>query len=271
MLGNIGKMAISAVFGVSMAMAASTMAMAEDLEGILAKKKIVIGVQNDVPPYSQIDENNKPIGLDIDVATEIAKRLDVDLELAVLTGANRVPYLISNRVDAVIATIGITPERREAIGFTRPYLVFRTVMVAPESNPVTSNETIGKSRVGVTRGTMMDPLITKGAPAGTNIQRFDDDATTAVALVTGQVDMIPTGESIVMEIIRQNPDRNLEIKYVMASTYAGIGVNKSNAALIERLDQVVTEMEADGTLGAIYKKWIGNDMPELPKSVDEIE
>ncbi len=65
-------------------------------------------------------------------------------------------------------------------------------MVAPKDLDVTSNETIGDRVVGVTRGTMMDPLITNGAPAGTNIQRFDDDATTSVALVTGQVDMIPT-------------------------------------------------------------------------------
>ncbi|WP_283179477.1 transporter substrate-binding domain-containing protein [Gemmobacter sp. 24YEA27] len=73
-----------------------------------------------------------------------------------------------------------------------------------------------------------------------------------------------------MEVIRQNPARNLEIKYVMASTYAGIGVNKDNTALVEKLDEVITAMEADGSLGAIYLKWIGNEMPDLPKSLDEL-
>ncbi|MBJ2152749.1 transporter substrate-binding domain-containing protein [Paracoccus sp. IB05] len=269
MIRQFSRVAAGAMIGLGLVLGAG-MAAAEDLPAILEKKKIVIGVQNDLPPYSLIGDANQPVGLDIDVAEEIGKRLGVDVELVVLTGANRVPYLISNRVDAVVATIGITPERREAIGFTRPYLVFRTVMVAPKDLDVTSNETIGDRVVGVTRGTMMDPLITNGAPAGTNIQRFDDDATTSVALVTGQVDMIPTGEAIVMEVIRQNPARNLEIKYVMASTYAGIGVNKDNTALVEKLDEVVTAMEADGSLGAIYLKWIGNEMPDLPKSLDEL-
>lgn len=238
---------------------------ASGLPEILDKKKIVIGVQNDLPPYSLIGEDNEPIGLDIDVAKELAKRLGVEVELVVLTGANRVPYLLSNRVDAVVATIGITPDRRAAIGFTRPYLVFRTVMVAPKDNPVTSNETIGKFVVGVTRGTMMDPLITNAAPAGTTIMRYDDDATTSVALVTGQVDMIPTGEAIA-----QNPDRNLEIKYVMASTYAGIGTNKDNVALTEKLNEIIDGMISDGSLNTIYKQWIGSDMPEIPAKLDDV-
>lgn len=269
MFAKIGSHITNIVCGAALSVGA-TMVGASSLEEILANKKIVIGVQNDVPPYSLIGDDNQPIGLDIDVAKEISKRLGVEANLTVLTGANRVPYLISNRVDAVVATIGITPERRAAIGFTRPYLVFRTVMVGAEDNPVVSDDTIGDSTVGVTRGTMMDPLITNAAPAGTRIMRFDDDATTAVALATGQVDMIPTGEAIAMEIIKQNPSRPLAIKYVMASTYAGIGLNQNNHALTQKLNEIISNMENDGTLGAIFEKWIGAKMPNLPDSLEQV-
>ena len=245
-------------------------AVAADLDEILDRGKIIIGVQNDVPPYSAIGDNNEPIGYDIDVAKLIAERLDVELEMVVLTGANRVPYLLSNRVDAVVATIGITPERQEAIDFTRPYLVFQTVMLAPQDVDVTSADDIGPYRVGVTRGTMMDPLVTNAAPAGTNIMRFDDDATTAVALATGQVDMVPTGELIARAIAEQNPDRNLESKFVMASTYAGIGVGKESPALRDRLNEVIGDTLEDGSLSALYETWLGGELPELPESVDQL-
>ena len=245
-------------------------ASAADLGEILERKKIVIGVQNDVPPYSAIGDNNEPIGYDIDVAHLVAERLGVDLEMVVLTGANRVPYLLSDRVDAVIATIGITPERRKAIDFTRPYLVFQTVMLAPESIDVSSADGIGSYTVGVTRGTMMYPLVTKAAPAGTNIMRFDDDATTAVALATGQVDMVPTGELIARAIAEQNPNAKLEPKFVMASTYAGIGVSKDSPELRDRLNDVIEKTLDDGSLSAIYSKWLGGDLPELPASVDDL-
>ncbi len=248
----------------------ATPTFAADLDEILARKKIIVGVQNDVPPYSAIDDNNEPVGYDIDVARLLAERLGVDLELVVLTGANRVPYLLSNRVDAVVATIGITPERRKAIDFTRPYLVFQTVMLAPESVKISSADDIGAYRVGVTRGTMMDPLVTNAAPTGTNIMRFDDDATSAVALATDQVDMVPTGELIARAIIEQNPDRHLEIKFVMASTYAGIGVSKDSPALRDRLNEVIAETLADGALPSLYETWLGGALPDLPASVDEV-
>ena len=122
MMGIARSTLVGALLGLSVLAAAP--ASAASLDEIMSKGSIVIGVQNDLPPYSLIDENNEPVGYDIEVAQQLAERLGVDLELVVLTPANRVPYLISNRVDAVVATIGITPERREAIGFTRPYLVF---------------------------------------------------------------------------------------------------------------------------------------------------
>ena len=248
----------------------ATPSSAADLDEVIARNKIIIGVQNDVPPYSAIGDNNEPIGYDIDVAKLLAERLGVNVELVVLTGANRVPYLLSNRVDAVVATIGITPERRKAIDFTRPYLVFRTEMLAPKDIKTTTADDIGAYRVGVTRGTMMDPLVTKAAPAGTNIMRFDDDATTATALATGQVDMVPTGELIARAIAEQNPDRNLEIKFVMASTYAGVGVSKDSPALRDRLNEVIAQTLADGSLSKLYKTWLGGALPELPASVDEV-
>ena len=249
--------------------AASSPARARDLPEILSSRKVIIGVQTDAPPYSLIGDDNQPAGLDIDVAREIGRRLDVPVELLPLTGANRVAYLMSNRVDVVVASLGISPERRAVIGFTRPYLVLRFVMLASKDNPVTSSGTIGNSVVGVTRGTLQDPLITKAAPPGTRIVRYDDDATVAVALATGQIAMMPTGEPVAREIMRQNPSRNFEIKYVLGGLYAGIGVNKDSVALLGRLNEIVSAMDTDGTLGRIFKKWVGSDLPPLPQKLDD--
>src|ERR1700738_3899416 len=74
------------------------------LDRILSAKKIVIAVQNDVPPYSLGNKDNQLDGFDIDVAKAIAKDLGVELELQVVTGANRIPALLSGRADMVIAT-----------------------------------------------------------------------------------------------------------------------------------------------------------------------
>lgn len=135
MMGIARSTLVGALLGLSVLAAAP--ASAASLDEIMSKGSIVIGVQNDLPPYSLIDENNEPVGYDIEVAQQLAERLGVDLELVVLTPANRVPYLISNRVDAVVATMGSLRSdakrlaSRALILYSRPSWSHRRIIPSP--------------------------------------------------------------------------------------------------------------------------------------------
>src|ERR1700688_2368656 len=89
----------------------STAAKADELDDILKRKKIMIAVQTDLPPYDTLDANNQPVGYDIDVAKRIASYLGVELEMVIVSGANRIPSLVSGKVDMVVATLSPTPQR----------------------------------------------------------------------------------------------------------------------------------------------------------------
>jgi polar amino acid transport system substrate-binding protein len=69
-------------------------------------------VLTDYPPFGGTDAHQKPAGYDADVAVLMAKSLGVQLELVPVTGPNRIPYLLTNKIDVLIATFGITAERR---------------------------------------------------------------------------------------------------------------------------------------------------------------
>jgi polar amino acid transport system substrate-binding protein len=84
---------------------------AADLQEILAAGKVRIGVPVDVPPFGFVGKSNEPVGLDVDVANMIGKALGVEVELQQITGANRIPYLVTDRLDMVISAMGATPER----------------------------------------------------------------------------------------------------------------------------------------------------------------
>ena len=96
-------------------------ANAADLQKILSAGTVRIGVPIDVPPFGSVDAKNEPVGLDVDMANKIAEALGVKVELQQITGANRVPYLVTDRLDIVIAAMGATPERAQQIAFTSPY------------------------------------------------------------------------------------------------------------------------------------------------------
>ena len=75
---------------------------------IKARGKLIVGVLTDYPPFGGTDAEQKPAGYDADVAALMAKKLGVSLELVPVTGPNRIPYLLTNKVDLLIATFGIT-------------------------------------------------------------------------------------------------------------------------------------------------------------------
>ncbi|RYE73191.1 MAG: transporter substrate-binding domain-containing protein, partial [Hyphomicrobiales bacterium] len=102
-LAGLAAMAIAA-FG-------TVEAKADKLQDILSKGVVRIGVPLDAPPFGSQDANRKAVGFDIELAEMVAKGLGVKLEMQQITGANRIPFLLTDKVDIVISVMGLSPER----------------------------------------------------------------------------------------------------------------------------------------------------------------
>ena len=87
---------------------------------IKARGKVIIGVKNDYQPWAYIDINNQLAGFEIDLAQLIAKKLGVELQLAVVNSSNRIAKLLNGEIDIILATMGDTSARREQVGIIDP-------------------------------------------------------------------------------------------------------------------------------------------------------
>jgi polar amino acid transport system substrate-binding protein len=246
------------------ATAAVAPARADQLDDILKRKKVLIAVQTDVPPYSELGPDNKPAGYDIDVATKIAADLGVEPELVIVSGANRIPTLLAGKADLVIATLGITPQRAQVVALSSPYVSFDQYVIAPKDKAVKSIEDLKGVRVGVTRGTLQDDQVTRRAPKGTQIMRFEDDATTIQALLSGQIDATAFGKIVTDDLIKKNPSANLENKFELFAVAASIGVRRNEPDLLRWVNTWVFFHKQDGWLDETHKKWLGEALPSLP-------
>ncbi len=93
--------------------------------------------------------------------------------------------------------------------------------------------------------------------------RYEDDATTAQAFVSGQVDLFTTAELLLAPIAARNPSRQLELKFVIETHKLAIGVKQGEPRLLQTVsDWVKTNLE-NGKLNEIYKKYHGNDLPDV--------
>ena len=193
----------------------------------------------------------------------VAKELGVELELQQITGINRIPFLMTDKVDIVIAIMGATPERAKQIMFTSPYASLYIGVFGPKDLAVTSADTIGDHSVGVPRGTTQDISVSEMAPDA-NIVRFEDDATTAAAFLSGQVDLFGTANILVQDMVRKDPSLDLVNKFVIRTSPAHMGVRHGEFNLLRWLDTFIFYSKMNGSLEELHQKWLGEDMKPLP-------
>ena len=202
------------------------------IKEIKAKGTLTIGALVDYPPFGLLDSSGKAVGYDPDLAKEFADSLGVKLTILPVTSANRVQYLLSGQVDGLFASLGIIPDRMKVVDFSEPYSGSVLAVYGDKGVKVSTAADLSGKTIGVTRGTIQDTAVTKIAPKDTNIQRYDDDASSAQALMSGQVPLLGVADVNIAEIDKIAPDR-------------------------------FDKKKADGSLAALYQKWMQRPIPEF--------
>lgn len=238
-------------------------AKADKLQDILSKGVVRIGVPLDAPPFGSQDANRKPVGFDIELAEMVAKGLGVKLEMQQITGANRIPFLLTDKVDIVISVMGLSPERARQIQFTAPYANTFLAVYGAKSANVTSPETLGSNRVAAAKGTTQELAITESAPKA-NVMRTEDDATAAAAYITGQADLLATNSIVAQALAKQNPNKEFERKFVIRRSPAHMGVQMDQHNLVRWLDSFIFYASMNGELDRLHKKYLDMPMDPLP-------
>jgi polar amino acid transport system substrate-binding protein len=247
------------------ALLAATGAQAQSaLDDVLKAKKITIAIPTDFPPYGFVGTDLKPQGLDIDMANYIAMKLGVAIELAPVTSANRIAYLQTKKADLVISTLGKNPEREKVIDFTAAYSPFFQAVFAAKSMNVKSFADLAGKSIGVTRGAIEDQELTKLAPAGTDVKRFEDNNATVSAFVSGQTQLIATGASVAGNMMAKNPQLGTEYKLLLKDSPNFIGVGKGEDKLRLKVNEIIAEGKKSGDIDKMAVKWLGRPAGDLP-------
>ncbi|NML48540.1 transporter substrate-binding domain-containing protein [Ramlibacter sp. G-1-2-2] len=234
------------------------------LDDVLKAKEIKIAIPTDFPPYGFVGTDLKPQGLDIDTANYIAAKLGVKVELLPVTTANRIAYLQTKKADLVISTLGKNPEREKVIDFTVAYSPFFIAVFAPKSVAVKSPGDLAGKSISVTRGSVDDMELTKVAPAGTELRRFEDNNATVSAYVAGQVQTLATSAQVAGAMMAKNPQLGTEFKFVLKDSPNYIGVGKGEDKLREKVNEILLEGRRNGDIDKMALKWLGRPAGELP-------
>ena len=236
---------------------------AQTLEELKKKGEITIGLLVDFPPYGTTNAQNQPDGYDADVAKLLGKDLGLKVNLVPVTGPNRIPFLLTNKLDLLVASLAITPERAKQVQFSTPYAAATIVLFGAAKTPIKSAADLKGLRVGVARASTQDVAVTKAAPEGTEIRRFDDDASAMQALLSGQVDAIGCSVTVAAQINKRAPAGAFDVKFNLLQQAMGMAMRPNQAELLKVVNEFVARNTANGELNKLYRKWLETDLPKL--------
>ncbi|MBZ0147544.1 MAG: transporter substrate-binding domain-containing protein [Pseudorhodoplanes sp.] len=236
-------------------------AKADALDDIMKAKVIKVAVPQDFAPFGSAGPDLKPVGYDIDMANLIGKELGVKVEIIPVTSANRIPYLQTRKADLVISSLGKNAEREKVIDFSAAYAPFFSGVYGTKAIAVTKMEDLAGKTVGATRGAIEEQEVSKMAPSTATIKRYEDNNATISAFISGQVDLIATGNVIAAAIAEKSTARPPVVKFVIKDSPCYVGLNKNEPKLMAKVNEIIAKAKKSGELTKISEKWLKAPLP----------
>ena len=232
------------------------------LQNDRASNTITWGVKADTKLFGLMDvKDNQVKGFDVDIAKAITKRIlgkNGKAKFAQVTSQTRISILKNGNIDAIIATMTITPERKKQVDFSNSYFDAGQSLLVKDGSKIKSVKDLNKSGtkvLGVT-GANSVANIKKFAPKA-RVLELSDYAQAMTALKSGQGAALTTDNGILYGMATQNPGYKVVGGAFTKEPY-GIAINKGQGDFKTEVNKALKEIEADGTYNRILKKWFGN-------------
>ena len=232
------------------------------LKKVLDRKILRVGILGDFPKWSYLDDKNNYIGYDPSIAKLMADALGVKLELVETGTAGRIPFLLTGKIDIIIAGFGYSPERAKSVAYSKPYAGEVLLLVAPKNVNIKSPKDTAGKKVAVARGTTSDRVFTKKAAPGTKILRFEEVIDCFLALEQGKVDAVANGGlGYDTEQVKKHPQ--WEIKGPYGAEYARLGLKLGDQVWINWVNLFINHLGKKYILSDNHQEWFGVPLPEF--------
>lgn len=258
--------AASAVFGVAM-LGLPAGASARTLDEVIASKKIVIGVNPTLPPLGIFNDKNEIDGFDVDVANKIGEVLGVKTEIVQVGSPDRIPFVSSGKIDAVLGAMTITPERQKVIDFTVPVHTEVLGVLTTKSKPYKDWMELNDPAIKLVevRGATPVKLVQEKLPKA-QLLLLDNYPDAVRAIAQGRADAMIDVMDFMTEHTRKHKVDWRIVDAPIEVYFCAIGVQKGNDALREKLNGAIKQLHANGYIDERWKKWFGGPMLHDPRT-----
>ncbi len=233
------------------------------VSAIKGRGVFVLGLDDSFPPLGFRSDDNEIVGYDIDLAKEVAKRLGVDFRAQPIDWDAKEMELETGKIDCIWNGFTITEDRKNALSFTEAYLNNDQVLVVRADSGINSLAGAKDKIIGIQSGSSAQEAVNDNAAFASSISElimFKDNITALNDLDIGGVDGVVMDSVVANYSIAQTKKPFVVIEEPLAKEGYGIGFRKTEPELRDEVWNILLEMQKDGTVEAIGKKWFGKDI-----------
>lgn len=221
------------------------------------------GVRCDQPPYGYQDSNGDFAGVEVEMSRQIAEWAlgsRDKVSFTCVTAENRVPQLLGRKVDMLIATLGVTPERQRVIDFTTPYRWGASDVLVRKDSGIDSIAALRGKTLATLKGSVQAKWFEDHEPEVKTL-RMNSAADALQTFRQGRVDAY-THDAATLVVVTAHDDGVRLVDEPFQISDAAIGVRKNETQWRDYLSAAVARMHEEH----LFRPWVERLVPENIRS-----
>ncbi len=224
--------------------------------GVFAEGSIKFATNPEFPPFEFISAEgvlNEYDGIDMAIVAKLGEVLDMDVSMESLEFDSLLIALDQGQIDAVIAGMTVTDERKEAVNFTTPYYKATQVMIVKEDSDIATAADMADKKICVIQGYTGETVVNE---MGYKYEAFKKGTEAIMELMNGKCDVVVLDSATASNYVNDNEGiKIVEDPEAFDSEEYAIAINKNNEELLVAVHQAIVKMLEDGTIGDIIAQY----------------
>lgn len=234
-----------------------------------SSKTLTVAVEPVYAPFEFKAANGEIQGFDIDMIRAIGEAAGFQVKFESIAFDGMIPALQVGAVDAAVGAMTITPERAQAVAFSRPYFKAGLAIATPKSEQgIRSLEDLEGKKVAVQIGTTGAEAVKQ--LANTEVRTFNAAVLALQELSNGNVDAVVSDAPVMLYAIKTGNLQDIEVSnQLLSEEFYGIPT-PLNSPNLQLINQGLERILQNGTYETLYRKWFNAQPPELPATAPGI-
>jgi polar amino acid transport system substrate-binding protein len=225
-----------------------------------------VGMELSYPPFEMTDTQGKPTGVSVDLALALGSHLGQPVQIENMGFDGLIPALKSKKIDVIISSLTVTPERAKSVDFSTPYLTTGLALLLPHRSTVHAVSELNQAgrTVAVKKGTTGHLYARQNLPSA-KLLVLDKESSAVLEVVQGKADAFIYDQLSIYRHWREHEAATRPLLTAFQTEGWAVAVRKRESALLNKIEIFLTNFRAQGGFDQLAQRYLAAEKEAFSK------